>query len=235
MRILCFICARGGSQGLPSKNILKLYGKPLIAWSIDQALASKYIDNVYISTDSDEIAKISSDYGAIIPFKRPDSLATSHSGKFDVFRHALTECEKLYSMEYDLYLDLDCTNPLRDTKDIDNIIEMYDRHHSQHIDGIFTVCNARKSPYFNLVEENKSGFLKISKPLDLPIIRRQDSPIVYEHVASMYALRPDYIKSAKNLLDGNLIGYNIDTPKSLDIDSEFDFRIIEYLMSTSGK
>jgi CMP-N,N'-diacetyllegionaminic acid synthase len=230
MTTICVISARGGSKGLPGKNIRILLGKPLIVWSIEQALACRDIDRVVVSTDSEEIAKIARAAGAEIPFIRPDYLSTSEAGKFDVFKHALKSCEKFYNEEYEFYLDLDCTSPLRDVTDIEASIAKFRSRKNYGVDGVFSICSARKNPYFNLLEIDNLGALKISKKLSSSIIRRQDAPIVYEHVASIYVLSPDYIKSSKYLLDGHLEGYDIGPEKSLDVDSDFDFTLIEYLM-----
>jgi CMP-N-acetylneuraminic acid synthetase len=230
MTTLCVISARGGSRGLPGKNIRPLLDKPLIVWSIEQALATPGVDRVVVSTDSEDIAKVARAAGAETPFMRPDHLSTSEAGKFDVFKHALLSCEVHYGEEYEIYLDLDCTNPLRDVSDISACISKFRGLMGIGVDGVFTVCNARKNPYFNLLEADDSGALKICKKLSSTIVRRQDAPSVYEHVASIYVLSPEYIRTASYLLDGHTVGYDIGSEKSLDVDSDFDFLLIEYLM-----
>jgi CMP-N,N'-diacetyllegionaminic acid synthase len=230
MTTLCVISARGGSRGLPGKNIRPLLNKPLIVWSIEQALATPGIDRVVVSTDSEDIARVARAAGAETPFVRPDYLSTSEAGKFDVFKHALLSCENHYSEDYELYLDLDCTNPLRDISDISACISKFRELRKIGVDGIFTVCNARKNPYFNLLEVDDSGALKICKKLSSTVVRRQDAPIVYEHVASIYVLSPKYIRTASYLLDGHTEGYDIGIEKSIDVDSDFDFFLIEQLM-----
>lgn len=230
MTTLCVISARGGSRGLPGKNIRPLLGKPMIVWSIEQALATPGIDRVVVSTDSDEIAKVAREAGAETPFVRPDYLSTSEAGKFDVFKHALAACEKHYDEEYEFYLDLDCTSPLRDVSDISACIEQFRNRRGKGVDGVFSICTARKNPYFNLLEPDDTGALKICKKLPSTIVRRQDAPPVYEHVASIYVFSPEYIRTASYLLDGHTEGYDIGSEKSLDVDSDFDFLLIEYLM-----
>ena len=230
MRTLCVISARGGSRGLPGKNIRPLLGKPLIVWSIEQALATPGVDRIVVSTDSAEIATVARRAGAETPFLRPDYLSTSEAGKFDVFKHALTSCEKHYDEEYEFYLDLDCTSPLRDVSDISACIAQFRDLKQKGVDGVVSICTARKNPYFNLLEADNSGALKISKQLSSTIVRRQDAPPVYEHVASIYVFSPAYIRSASYLLDGHMEGYDIGSEKSLDVDSNFDFLLIEYLM-----
>ena len=230
MKTLCVISARGGSAGLPGKNIRVMLGKPLIVWSIEQALATKEIDRVVVSTDSEMIAEIARAAGAETPFIRPDYLSSSEAGKFGVFKHALQACEDHYEETYDLYVDLDCTSPLRDVSDISACIAQYHQRKIHGVNGVFSICEARKNPYFNLLEADDKGALKICKKLAGTIVRRQDAPSVYEHVASIYALSPDYIRNAGYLLDGHTEGYDIGSEKSLDVDSDFDFLLIEYLM-----
>lgn len=226
MNITCVIGARGGSKGLAGKNIKMMHGKPLIAWSIEQAKACSMINRVVVSTDSDDIAQVAKDYGAEVPFMRPHELANDSAGKWGVWQHALAVCEEIYNEKIDIYLDLDCTSPLREISDIEKAIKQYQ---SASVDAVFSVCEARKNPYFNLLEiENNT--LCISKKLDKPIVRRQDAPAVYEHVASIYVLSPDYIRSGNGLLSGRTQGYDIGQSKSFDVDSDFDFEIVQYLM-----
>ena len=125
MTILCIIGARGGSQGLPDKNIRPLLGKPLVAWSIEQALATPEIHRTVVSTDSREIAEAARHAGAEVPFMRPDELAGPEIGKFKVWQHALDACEEIYGETYDAVVDLDCTNPLRDPEDISAAIAQF--------------------------------------------------------------------------------------------------------------
>ena len=141
-RYLCYFCC--GSKGLPNKNIRNLYGKPLIAWSILQALQVPDLDRVVVSTDSDEIASIAREYGAETPFKRPSNLALDETGKFSVFKHAFENCKSFYKKDYEFFLDLDCTNPLRDVSDISSAIKKYRKLRPDGIDGIFSICSARK-------------------------------------------------------------------------------------------
>ena len=230
MTTLCVISARGGSRGLPGKNIRPMLGKPLIDWSIEQALATPEIDRVVVSTDSDEIAAVARAAGAETPFLRPAHLATSEAGKFDVFKHSLNACEAHYGEDYEFYLDLDCTNPLRDVSDISACVAQFRERRRHGVEGVFTICQARKNPYFNLLEPDDGGALKICKKLSKTIVRRQDAPPVYEHVASIYVLAPDYVRRVSQLLDGHTEGYDIGNEKSLDVDSDFDFVLIEYLM-----
>jgi CMP-N-acetylneuraminic acid synthetase len=230
MTILCVIGARGGSQGLPGKNIRSVAGKPLIAWSVVQALATPEIDRIVVSTDSESIAKIAREAGADVPFMRPAVLAGPEVGKFQVWQHALAACEAHYAERYEAFVDLDCTNPLRDVADISAAIAQFRAGHGRGVDAVFSICEARKNPYFNLVEPDGNGALRMSKSLGGTVVARQAAPPVFEHVASIYVLDPRYLKRANHLLDGHAEGYDIGPEKSFDIDSELDARIVEMLM-----
>ena len=146
MTTLCVISARGGSRGLPGKNTRPVLGKPLIVWSIEQALATPEIDRVVVSTDSEDIAAVARAAGAGIPFLRTAHLAAPEAGKFDVFKHALNACEAHYGEAYEFYLDLDCTNPLRDVSDISAGIAQFRMRRHHGVDGVFTIWPARKNP-----------------------------------------------------------------------------------------
>jgi len=230
MTILCVIGARGGSQGLPGKNIKSLLGKPLIAWTIETALAVPEIDRVVVSTDSEEIAVVARDAGADVPFMRPDDLSGPEVGKFDVWKHALRTCEEFYNEKYEMFVDLDCTSPLRNEVDVSNAINQLRGASKRGVDVVFSVCEARKNPYFNMVEEDETGAMRMSKSMGPTVVRRQDAPQVYEHVASIYAILPSHIKTSDHLLSGHAEGYDIGFEKSLDVDSMFDFQLVEYLM-----
>ncbi len=226
MNILCVIAARGGSKGLRGKNVRPLLGKPLIAWSIEQALACLEINRVIVSTDDERIAEVALRYGAEVPFMRPPELATDQAGKWEVWQHALEFCEAKLNWPVDLYVDLDCTSPLRDIEDISRAIRQFQQ---SKVDAVFSICEARKNPYFNLVEY-ENGSLRVCKSLPNPVLRRQDAPKVFEHVASIYVLSPEYLRRGTGLLSGLTEGYDIGPGKSLDVDSEFDFELIECLM-----
>lgn len=230
MKILCVIGARGGSQGVPGKNILPLLGKPLIAWSIEQALATPEVDRVVVSTDSEEIAAAAREAGAETPFMRPAALSGPDVGKFQVWQHALEASEAYYHENYDTYLDLDCTNPLRDVADISNALRQFETARTRGVDAVFSVCRSRKNPYFNMVEADDSGALRLSKRPEKFVLRRQDQPVVFDIVASIYVLDPVFIRHGNYLFEGRTEGYDIGEAKSFDVDSEIDFNIIEMLM-----
>lgn len=231
-KILCVIGARGGSQGVPGKNIRPILGKPLIEWAISKALRVPDIEQVIVSTDSSKIAEVAATAGAQVPFVRPPELSNSDAGKFQVWQHAINACEEIHGTKYDIYVDIDCTNPLIDAEDIANAISYFRALKSlgKQPDALFTVSPARRNPYFNLVEPDQDGVLKMCKSLGSTVLSRQKAPTVYEHVAGVYVLDRDYLIAASHLLDGRAFGYEIPAEKALDIDSELDFILIEFLM-----
>jgi CMP-N,N'-diacetyllegionaminic acid synthase len=230
MKNLCVVAARGGSQGVPGKNIRLLLGKPVIAWAVEHAVRSGEFHRVVVSTDSDAIATAARDAGADVPFMRPPELARAETGKFQVWQHALEACERHYAETYDVYVDLDCTNPLIDQGDIAAALAQFRAGRARSVDAVFTVCRARRNPYFNLVEPDASGALRMSKQVGNTVLARQHAPDVFEHVAGVYVLAPEYLRRANHLLDGHAEGYEVPEGKHLDIDSELDFLLIEFLM-----
>ena len=227
MKIIGTVCARGGSKGLPKKNIMHLAGKPLIAYTIEVALKWKKIDKLIISTDDNEIAKISTEYGAEVPFMRPAELATDTADKLPVLQHAVKFCEKEYNTGYDVVVDLDPTAPLRKISDLDNALNKF---LNSDADVLYSVCRARKSPYFNMVELDENGYAHLSKPLKNKIARRQDSPEVYDMNASIYIFNRDFLLTADSIHSGKAVVYVMDDISAFDIDRKIDFQFIEFLL-----
>jgi CMP-N,N'-diacetyllegionaminic acid synthase len=227
-KILCVISARGGSIGIKNKNIINFCGKPLIAWSILQAKKSIFLDDVFISTDSKKIANIAKSYGAKIPFIRKKNLANKNTSKFLVWKNALVEIEKKNKIKYDYFFDLDCTNPLRTSNDIDRMFKYFLKV-SKKTDALITVANSRKNPYFNMLEKNDLDFFRPSKRINKWPTSRQTSPIVYDQVASMYLLKTEFLRKKKKLYSGNIKGYLLKDYQNFDIDSKLDFKIISFL------
>ncbi|WP_431097774.1 acylneuraminate cytidylyltransferase family protein [Polaromonas aquatica] len=222
------ICARGGSIGLPGKNVRKLCGKPLIAWSIEQALASGIADRVYVSTDSEEIADVARTHGAEVPFLRPAELATSTTGKLPVIGHLVNWVEKYHS-SVDTIIDLDPTSPLRDVTDIQICAAMLD----MATDVVITGYRSDKNPYFNMVEQKSSGFFeRVCRPVD-EVLGRQSAPEVYAMNASIYAWHRHTLSSS--LWDLPRIRLHVmPRERSIDIDHPVDFDLVELLMKRKG-
>ncbi|ASK78110.1 flagellar modification protein B [Paraphotobacterium marinum] len=225
--ILCTICARGGSKGVKNKNIRELSGKPLIAHSIQRAKDSKLFEHIVVSTDSDEIAEISIKYGAEVFFKRDDDLASDTAGKVPVIRDAFIRSESHFSKKFDTLIDLDATSPLRTVEDIINSLELFER---EGFDNLFSVMPSRKSPYFNLVEEDKDGRVNLSKPLDETVLRRQDAPKTYDINGSIYIWKRDIILKEDSLFLDKTGLYVMPEERSIDIDTAVDFKFVEFLM-----
>lgn len=227
MKRICTICARGGSKGVKGKNIRPLLGKPLIAYSIEQARKSGLFETIAISSDSDFILETAREYGANYLIKRPDELATDQAAKLPVIRHCVAEAEQLAGHSFDVIVDLDATSPLRSVEDIQNAVALLEESGSGNI---ITAMPARRSPYFNLVELDGNGVVKLSKPLETPVVRRQDAPKCYDMNASIYVWKHHVLFDANTLFNADTKLYVMPEERSVDIDSELDFRIVELLM-----
>lgn len=226
MTTIATICARGGSQGLPGKNIKLLHGKPLIVHTIEQALACDAINDVFVSTDDHIIAKISVEAGAKVPFLRPSELATSTTPKLPVIIHLVDHLIELgYSI--DTIVDLDPTSPLRIISDIRSCIDLLD----DRTDAVITAYPSDKNPYFNMVEYKQDGSIKPVKALSSQFFTRQSSPSVFSMNASIYVWKLHTLKLG--LWSGRTRMYVMPRERSIDIDSEFDFNIVEFLMSNN--
>ncbi|MFN3453901.1 MAG: cytidylyltransferase domain-containing protein [Pseudobdellovibrio sp.] len=228
MKRLCSICARGGSKGVENKNIRLIAGKPLIAHSIEQAIASGLFSAVSVSSDSDEILNVSKQYGAHILIKRPESLATDTAAKLPVIQHCFLESEKQLGYKFELLVDLDCTSPLRDVSDIQNSVELYENN--KDAKNLITGMLSRRSPYFNLVQLNTAGYVELAGKSEKPILRRQDAPICYDMNASIYIWRREELLSSQKIIQDKTMIYEMPENRSIDIDSPFDFEIVSYLM-----
>ena len=227
--ILGHIGARKGSKGVPGKNFRSICGKPLIDWSLDQLFANPRIDAVVVSTDDPAIYDHAVARGALKIGLRPAHLATDSAGKWGVWQHALEASQALLDRPVTAFLDLDCTSPLREDADIDRALDLFAQGRP---DMVMSCCEARKNPYFNLVEPDATGALHVSKPLPGGVVARQQAPVVYEHAASTYVLDPSYLRRAKSLYEGRVIPYLMDPERCVDIDTEFDFRLVEFLLKS---
>ena len=225
--VLCTICARGGSKGVKNKNIKLLHGKPLIAYTIEQAIASKLFDNVVISTDSDQIAEAATQYGAEVFFKRDAHLSSDTAGKLDVIKDALLKSEEYYGKKYKYHVDLDATAPLRSVDDIVNAFQQFLKHKN---DNLITAMPSRRSPYFNLVELDDKGIVGLSKQLKTAVVRRQDAPKTFDMNASIYIWTRENLLKSDTLFSDKTGLYIMPEERSIDIDAELDFEFVEFLM-----
>lgn len=226
-KILCTICARGGSKGVKNKNIKELCGKPLIAYTIEQAKASGLFEHIVISTDSDTIASASKEYGGEVFFKRNPKMASDTASKLDVIQDAFIRSERHYQETFDYLVDLDATAPLRSVEDI---INSYQQFLNNDNDNLITAMPSRRSPYFNLVEIDATGKVTLSKKLDSTIARRQDAPKSYDMNASIYIWKRNIILNENSLFLEKTGLYVMPEERSIDIDTELDFEFVEFLM-----
>jgi len=217
------ICARGGSRGLPGKNIRPLLGKPLIVYTIEQALACRSIDAVYVSTDDEAIAQVASAAGARVPFLRPAALATAEAPKIPVIEHLVQAVEKA-GARVERVVDLDPTSPLRDVQDVEACLRLLDAD----ADVVITGYEAEKNPYFNMVELQRDGTAALVKPLPAAVETRQAAPKVYAMNASIYVWRRGSL--AKGLWNGRARLHVMPRERSIDVDTLLDFRLVELLM-----
>ncbi len=227
MRILITICARKGSKRVKNKNMRDLMGKPLIAYTIETAKKWGRADRIIVSTDSNEIAKISREYGAEVPFMRPNELASDTAPKLPVIQHAVKYLKDEENEEFDLVVDLDPTSPLRTVEDLENAYNIMTQKNSINL---FSVCLARKNPYFNMVELDDKEYAHLSKKLENPVFRMQDTPKVYELNASIYIYWTKYLFDMESVINDGSIIYEMPDERSIDIDSEVDFKMVEFFI-----
>lgn len=229
VRILVTIAARGGSKGIKGKNIRPLNGLPLIAYTIRQAKRWGKAARIIVSTDSPAIAAVARRHGAEVPFMRPAALATDNAGKVGVIVHALKACEQIYTTRFDVVVDLDATSPVRTVQDLDNCLKLYLRFRPA---TIFSVVEAHKSPYFNMVEQTSQGKVVLCKALKAPIVRRQDAPAVYEANASIYFYDRNYLLRSRDpkVLNDRCRIYLMPAESGFDIDRDIDLKFLEFLI-----
>lgn len=232
-KILALIPARGGSKGLPGKNIRLLAGKPLIAWSIEQAKGSKYLDKVVVSTDYENIAKIAEQFGAEVPFIRPAELAADDSSSIDVIFHAI-DFLKNTGQQFDYIALLEPTSPLRESADIDNAIEnLIDKNEAKAIVGVSKLESAH--PEFNVLINNENGFIK--KYLDnssIRVLRRQELPDVYFFEGTIYISDIDFLAQKRTFYHELTLPYVVPRWKSMEIDEICDLIMAEALLNAKA-
>jgi CMP-N-acetylneuraminic acid synthetase len=225
--ILSIIPARGGSKGLPRKNIKPLLGKPLIAWTIEQALNSKYIDKVVVSTDDEEIAEISKEYGAEVPFLRPKELARDDSPTIDAIMHAINWFEERGEF-FDILVLLEPTSPLRKRNDIDNALELL-INNIETADAIVSVGEVHlENPY--IMKKIENGYVKPFIEIDKDFYQRQQLPKVYFPYGVIYASKIETLKKYKTFYQERTIPYFIERWQNYEIDDIYDFICIESIL-----
>ncbi|MCX5695198.1 MAG: acylneuraminate cytidylyltransferase family protein [Candidatus Omnitrophica bacterium] len=224
--VLALIPARGGSKGLPGKNIRLLLGKPLISWSIEQALGSRYIDKVVVSTDSTKITGIARHYGAEVPFRRPKKLASDNAKSMDVILHAINFYESRGHI-FDIIVFLEPTSPLREIEDIDKAIEILMTN--QKAESIVGVAKL-ESAHPEFLVKLKKGFLEPYLNKAYKVFRRQEVEELYFFEGSLYIAYAESLKNKKTFYHNKTLAYIVPKWKSFEMDDYTDFIIIEAIL-----
>ncbi len=226
MNTAACIFARGGSKGLPGKNIRDFAGRPLIGWAIEQALALSTVVEVFVSTDSVEIAEISRKYGASVPFIRPSQLATDDSPEWMAWRHMLNFLLERDGKLPDAMLSVPTTAPLRSVSDIQRCIDAFELGAT---DAVITVTDSHRNPYFNMVKLDSLGFANVVIADNSGINRRQESPSVFDMTTAAYVVNAEFIMEHSGIFEGKVKAVHLPLERAIDIDTLLDFEIAEFL------
>lgn len=221
MSLLALITARGGSKGIPNKNIKILLDKPLIAWTIEAAKNSKCIDKIIVSTDNRDIAKIAVDYGAEVPFLRPEEISTDESPTIETVLHTIDNIKN-----FDWLILLQPTSPLRTSNDIDGIFKFCRELNSS---SAVSICETDKHPIFMYRKDNYSNLSPIINEKK-KINRRQELEKIYALNGALYLAKIDWLKKNKTLVGINTIGFEMPIERSIDIDTLEDWKLTEYYL-----
>ena len=218
-RIAAFIFARGGSRGLPNKNLMEVGGVSLLCRAITAAKTSKAVDEVFISTDSEQIAEKAAEYGATIPFLRPRNLATDDSPEIESWRHAVNYIQTRAGWELEALVSVPTTCPFREHVDIDRCIAEY---YATQADLVVTITGSARNPYFNMLRKRELFLELVCPPGEKEISRRQDCPAIFDVTTSCYVAKPHYILKTETLFAGKIAGVKVAKDRSIDIDTQFD-------------
>jgi CMP-N,N'-diacetyllegionaminic acid synthase len=229
MKTLITICARGGSKGIPGKNIRPLNGKPLIAYSIRVAkeFCQKYDACLTLSTDNSEIKEIAAQFGLVTEYSRPIEFTTDKAGKISTINDILLFEEKKINIKFDFILDLDVTSPLRTIRDLEDAFLMI--MENQEALNIFSVSPPNRNPYFNMIEPTSNGFCKLVKN-DFIIKSRQQAPVVYDMNASFYFYRRRFFDEGWETAITNKSMYYLVPHTCFDLDNPIDFTMMELMI-----
>ena len=228
MTLLGVIFARGGSKGIPNKNLQLVAGKPLVTRAIETAQAIVGIDRLIVSTDSHEIAAVSLAAGAEVPFIRPAHLASDESAEWLSWRHALTFLKETEGFIPEAMVSLPTTSPLRLASDVEACITAYQLG---GWDAIVTVTQAQRSPYFNMVRMDSDGQARIALDSPTNFARRQDTPQLYDMCTAASVIRSEFVFESDSLWSGRVGAVVIPQERALDIDTPFDLRLAELLLT----
>jgi N-acylneuraminate cytidylyltransferase len=225
MSVVAAVFARGGSKGVPDKNLRRLAGRPLVAHAVEQALACRGVDRVVVSTDSPEIAEVARECGAEVPWMRPAELSTDRAREWDAWQHLLRWLEAEGELPTTL-LAVPCTAPLRQVVDLERCLAAV----GPGVDMVITVTPAHRNPWFNMVSLDGDGRARLVLEPPSRIHRRQDAPPVYDVGTVAFAARPEFVLSASSLYEGVVRAVEVPAERSLDIDTETDLAFAEFLL-----
>jgi CMP-N-acetylneuraminic acid synthetase len=228
--VVALVTARGGSKGIPHKNVRLVAGKPLIAWTLDAASRSQAIDRVIVSTDSPEIANVAIRFGAEVPFLRPPELALDHSSHLDVALHALEWLENHSLEPVDYLVTLQPTSPLRVESDMDGAVKLAQQSDA---DAVIGVCEAEAHPYL-MHQRASNGVLTPFITTDRRYLRRQDLPTAYRINGAVYVHQAWRLLANRVWFPSHVVGYVMPAKRSLDIDTEWDLKVADYLLRESN-
>ena len=224
MKPICFIAARGGSKGVKGKNIKKLDGKPLIAYTIESAKKSKIFSHIIVSTEDKLIAKIAKRIGAEVPFQRPKILATDNASFDDVLLHGIKKLREL-GYDFDVIVNRDCTVPFIKNSDIVGAIKLQKEKKCHTVCGVY---RQHHNPYFNMMEINKKGFLRFSKKIKKKIANRQGAPIVFQ-LNGLFVIDVNRFLKYRKLYMPKTLPFEIPLERGFMIDTKFEFEIANLL------
>jgi N-acylneuraminate cytidylyltransferase len=225
MSVVAAVFARGGSKGVPDKNLRSFAGRPLVAHAVQQAAACEGVDRVLVSTDSPEIAAVARDAGAEVPWLRPAELSGDTAREWDAWQHLLGWLDEQGELP-ELLLVVPCTAPLRHVDDLQRCVEAGRR---RDVDVVLTVTPSHRNPWFNMVRLDDEGHAHLVNEPAQRIHRRQDAPPVFDVGTVAFVVRPGYVLGATSLYDGRVATVEVPAERSLDIDTETDLAFAEFL------
>lgn len=225
MTVIAAVFARGGSKGVPGKNLREFAGRPLVTHAVEQALACGAVDRVIVSTDSEEIAAAARAAGAEIPWLRPDELATDTAREWDAWQHLLRWLDSVGELP-DHLLVVPCTAPLRTVEDLDRCVGAAEA--DTNADIVLTVTPAHRNPWFNMVQLDDGIASLVIEPAQR-LHRRQDAPEVFDVGTVAFVARPRFVLGAGSIYDGRVRAVTVPIGRSLDIDTELDLAFAEFL------
>lgn len=229
MRTYAFVFARGGSKGVPGKNIRELAGKPLLKYSIEQAKEIDAVNKVFVSTEDPDIAAVARDSGAEV-INRPKKLAQDDTPEWLAWQHAIKWLQDRGD-HFDVFLSLPTTSPLRNKEDVKKCLNKLD----DGFNFVITITETNRSPWFNMVQRSDNGTLSLLMEGNKSYSRRQDVPKAYDMTTVAYVTRPEFIINNKKIWNGRVCGVKIPPERALDIDIELDWDFVEYMISKSGE